>query len=182
MNNNKKKQTVELTSVFHLSLTNRKTSYSSSSSFSESHGVLRTGIITMSFSTAITKVLPMRLRPACSDSATAPMIDKQRQRLTTIQVQPWVMEGRSIKWFKHFIETWLPRHFTLFSGLFSVQLNKPKLKFFAGLKWREHISYSHLLPVKFRNYIKKRRKIGKKKKGEKGEKEKSLENILRFCW
>lgn len=87
-------------------------------------------------------------RPACSDSATAPMIDKQRQRLTTIQVQPWLMEGRSIKWFKHFIETWLPRHFTLFYGLFSVQL----LIFFASLKWREHISYSHLLPVKFRNY------------------------------
>lgn len=42
----------ELTSVFHLSLTARKTSYSSSSSFSESRGVVWTGISTMSFSTA----------------------------------------------------------------------------------------------------------------------------------
>lgn len=104
---NKKKQTVELTSVFHLSLTNRKTSYSSSSSFSESHGVLRTGIITMSFSTAITKFLPMRQTRMLRFSHCT---DDRQTRLTTIQVQPWVMEGRSIKWFKHFIETWLPRH------------------------------------------------------------------------
>lgn len=53
-------RTVLLTSVFHLSLINRKTSYSSSSSFSESPGVLRTGIITMSFSTGITKNLPFK--------------------------------------------------------------------------------------------------------------------------
>lgn len=42
-----------LTSVFHLSLTNRKTSYSSSSSFSVSSGETRTGISTIFFSTAI---------------------------------------------------------------------------------------------------------------------------------
>lgn len=48
---------MQLTSVFHLSLIDRKTSYSSSSSFSESHGVVRTGISTISFSTGIKAVL-----------------------------------------------------------------------------------------------------------------------------
>lgn len=79
-------RTVELTSVFHLSLTSRKTSYSSSSSFSESHGVLRTGIMTMSLSTAITKALQMRFMlwlcnndrqlKAEADNPTAGLSDK----------------------------------------------------------------------------------------------------------